>query len=98
MKMSNRHENDPAAALDRMCQTLARTETPFDELGRARAEARLRAALVADQAARPGRKRMTIAALALGAIAASLVAVITFRTRPTASTVAADGPALFDPY
>jgi hypothetical protein len=70
--------------LDRLCRRLGDAKTPYDEISRSRAKARLDAALARD--ASPRRRRplgsMVVAFLA-GALAAMLVAfVIVPRARP----------------
>jgi TolA-binding protein len=85
--------------LARLCHRLGDVETPFDEIGRSRAEARLGAALVREPAPRGrGALGWTVAAFLAGAAAAAAVAFVI--VSPARSRVAGSAqPALrFEPY
>jgi len=85
--------------LERLCDRLADVETPFDEIGRSRAEARFGAALAREPAPRrrlaPG---WTIAAFLAGAAAAAVVAFVV--ASPARPRVAGRAQSLlrFEPY
>jgi hypothetical protein len=69
--------------LDRLCRRLGDAKTPYDEISRSRAEARLDAALARDPSPRRRPLGSMVVAFLAGALAAALVAFVVMpRARP----------------
>ena len=102
--MSRRRTREAGAGeneeLERLCDQLGRVETPFDEITRSRAEARLGAALAHEPARRHRRARGWLAALVMAGAAAGSVLVVRHLVPTVRSGVAGRPvPALrFEPY